>query len=126
MDGILLPNDASGPRYLGVGECAARYGMSGRHWLRLVESGRAPLPTRFGRLVRWSLASLESWEGNGCPSVRPAKGIPETLVAELVAALRVGDQDRARKAQRKLKSRFGMELSFGDEPQGRHGVQHDG
>jgi len=57
-------------KYLDAKGCGARYGFSWRHWLRLVDSGRAPQPTRFGRLVRWSLASLESWEAAGCPSCR--------------------------------------------------------
>ena len=52
--------------------CASRYGISKRHWLRLVDSGRAPQPTRFGRLCRWSLSSLEEWEANGCRPVRVA------------------------------------------------------
>ena len=74
MSAVLTPADASAKRYFDAKECAARYGMSWRHWLRLVDSGRAPLPTRFGRLVRWSLASLESWEAAGCPSIRQLKG----------------------------------------------------
>ena len=52
--------------------CASRYGISKRHWLRLVDSGRAVQPTRFGRLVRWSIASLEAWERDGCKPIRTA------------------------------------------------------
>ncbi len=50
--------------------CASRYGISKRHWLRLVDSGRAIPPIRLGRLVRWSLESLLEWERGGCKSVR--------------------------------------------------------
>jgi predicted DNA-binding transcriptional regulator AlpA len=74
MSAVLAPADASAKKYLDAKDCAARYGVSWRHWLRLVDSGRAPQPTRFGRLVRWSLASLESWEADGCPSVRSLRG----------------------------------------------------
>ena len=63
------PTPAEAPvRYLDTKGCGARYGFSSRHWLRLVDSGRAPQPVRFGRLVRWSVAALESWEAAGCPS----------------------------------------------------------
>ena len=71
---VLTPADASAKRFLNTKDCAVRYGVSWRHWLRLVDSGRAPQSTHFGRLVRWSLASLESWEAAGCPSVRKMKG----------------------------------------------------
>lgn len=54
--------------------CASRYGISKRHWLRLVDAGKAPQPLRLGRLVRWAIASgnssLEAWEANGCKPIR--------------------------------------------------------
>lgn len=62
-------------RYLDADACAVRYGFSRRHWLRLVDSGHAPQPTRFGRLVRWSLESLVEWEAGGCKPVRTAKRV---------------------------------------------------
>jgi len=49
--------------------CGERYGFSSRHWKRLVDAGRAPQPIRFGRLLRWNLATLEQWESNGCPRI---------------------------------------------------------
>ena len=61
-------------RYLDARECGARYGFSWRHWLRLVDGGKAPQPVRFGRLVRWPLASLEEWEAGGCRPIRAVKG----------------------------------------------------
>ena len=61
-------------RYLDAQGCAARYAFSWRHWLRLVDSGRAPQAVHFGRLVRWSITSLEEWEGAGCPCLRSLKG----------------------------------------------------
>ena len=50
--------------------CASRYGISKRHWLRMVDSGKAPQAVRLGRLCRWSIASLASWETNQCRPVR--------------------------------------------------------
>ena len=64
----------SAKKFLDVKECAVRYGMSSRTWIRLVDSGRAPQPTHFGRLVRWSLAVLEKWDADGCPRIRNMKG----------------------------------------------------
>lgn len=52
--------------------CASRYGISKRHWLRLVDRGAAVAPIRLGRLVRWSIASLEAWERDGCRPIRSA------------------------------------------------------
>ena len=60
------------PAYLDEAECGQRYGFSARHWRRLVDSGKAPRPARFGRLVRWSIADLSEWESRGCPNVRDA------------------------------------------------------
>lgn len=53
-------------------QCGERYEVSVRHWSRLVESGKAPQPVRFGRLTRWSLQTLKEWEAAGCPPVRQA------------------------------------------------------
>jgi len=60
-------------KYLNAQECAERYGFSARHWYRLVDAARAPKPTRFGRLVRWSVETLEAWESAGCPSCREGR-----------------------------------------------------
>ena len=67
--------DATGEcRFTDAAGCAERFGgISKRHWIRLVDSGRAPQPTRFGRLVRWSLDSLLEWERGGCKPVRTVK-----------------------------------------------------
>ena len=59
--------DVVAAKYLDAEGCAARYGFSSRHWLRLVDGGKAPRPVRFGRLVRWSVDSLDQWEADGCP-----------------------------------------------------------
>jgi predicted DNA-binding transcriptional regulator AlpA len=66
-------------KYLDMQGCSSRYGFSDRHWIRLVDAGKAPPPTRFGRLVRWNIASIEEWEAAGCPSYRKQKstGSPE-------------------------------------------------
>lgn len=50
--------------------CGVRYEISSRHWRRLVDSGRAPQPTRFGGATRWSVAALEEWEAAGCRPIR--------------------------------------------------------
>ncbi len=50
--------------------CASRLGISKRHWLRLVDRGAAPQPTRLGRLVRWKISTLDEWETNGCKPIR--------------------------------------------------------
>ena len=50
--------------------CASRFGISKRHWLRLTDGGKAPLPVRLGRLVRWSISTLEEWERGGCKPIR--------------------------------------------------------
>ena len=57
--------------YLDARQCGERFGFSARHWVRLVDSGKAPQPVRFGRLTRWSIRTLEQWESDGCPSCRP-------------------------------------------------------
>jgi len=50
--------------------CASRYGISKRHWLRLVDRGATVAPIRLGRRVIWSIASLEAWERDGCKPIR--------------------------------------------------------
>jgi predicted DNA-binding transcriptional regulator AlpA len=67
------PTSAPDPHFIDAESAAHRYGFSKRHWLRLVDCGRAPLPTRFGRLVRWSVTALESWEQDGCKPVRTVR-----------------------------------------------------
>lgn len=57
-------------KFLGAEMCAARYGFSKRHWLRLVDSGKAPQPVRFNRLVRWAEAALDEWDCCGNEPVR--------------------------------------------------------
>lgn len=57
-------------QFLTAKACSQRYGFSVRHWLRMVDGGKAPLPVRFGRLTRWPIRTLEKWEADGCPSCR--------------------------------------------------------
>ncbi len=56
-------------RFFNTEQCAKRYGCSPRHWRRMVDSGLAPRPVRFQRLVRWPIAELEKWEESGCPAI---------------------------------------------------------
>lgn len=58
--------------YLDAPQCGERFGFSARHWVRLVDAGRAPQPIRFGRLTRWSIRTLEEWEAAACPNCRPS------------------------------------------------------
>lgn len=58
---------ATSREYLDAPQCGERFGFSARHWVRLVDSGRAPRAVRFGRLCRWSIRTLEEWETAGCP-----------------------------------------------------------
>ena len=49
----------------------------------LAAAGRlgAPRPTRFGRLVRWPIAELESWEATGCGTCRMASRRSDRVAA---------------------------------------------
>lgn len=60
------------PTHIDADACASRLGISKRHWLRLVDSGRAPRPIRLGRLTRWAVATLDDWERTGCKPIRTA------------------------------------------------------
>lgn len=64
MDGLSLQ------KYLTDVECSDRYAFSKRHWRRLVDGGFAPPPVEFLRLRRWSIATLDQWDADGCPRVR--------------------------------------------------------
>jgi predicted DNA-binding transcriptional regulator AlpA len=61
------------PQFLDADGCGRRYGFSAAHWRRQVDAGKAPQPTRFGRLCRWSVVALDQWDADGCPPVRIAK-----------------------------------------------------
>lgn len=61
------------PRFLNCGQCASRYAVSASTWRRLVDSGRAPQPRHFGRLVRWAIADLDSWDAGGNRPSRSAR-----------------------------------------------------
>jgi predicted DNA-binding transcriptional regulator AlpA len=60
---------ATSREYLDAPQCGERFGFSARHWIRLVDSGRAPKAVKFGRLSRWSIRTLEEWEATGCPHI---------------------------------------------------------
>jgi len=50
------------PSFLTSGQCAARYNISERHFVRLVEQGVMPKPLKLGRTSRWSITALEEFE----------------------------------------------------------------
>ena len=67
------PADAqAAPALLTARECASLLNISSRHWLRLVDGGRAPAPLRLGAAVRWDRRALLDWLAAGCPPVRRA------------------------------------------------------
>jgi predicted DNA-binding transcriptional regulator AlpA len=54
--------DSIPPAYLDGPSVAARYSMSQRHLARLVQLGQFPAPHKFGRLNRWLIADLETFD----------------------------------------------------------------
>ena len=62
--------DGRGRSLLNVDDLAARWGCSTRHVRRMVDAGRIPRPIKLGNLIRWSVAQIERWESDGCPSIR--------------------------------------------------------
>jgi predicted DNA-binding transcriptional regulator AlpA len=48
--------------FLTIGQCAARYNISVRHFRQLVDLGEMPKPFKLGRVVRWSVKVLEEFE----------------------------------------------------------------
>jgi len=61
---------AAEDRFLCIEKVARRYDCSERHIRRLVDVGTFPTPQRFGRLLRWNIDQLASWENSGCPAIR--------------------------------------------------------
>ena len=59
------PLNPSSQKWLTKAQCADRYGFSIKHWLRLVDSGKAQRPVYFGRLVRWNVDAIEEWDSRG-------------------------------------------------------------
>ena len=55
-------NETMTPHFLTSEQCAARYNISERHFVRLVERGVMPKPLKLGRTSRWSIRSLEEFE----------------------------------------------------------------
>ena len=74
MDPTVEVGAIDSPKFIDADACAARYDFSPPHWRRQVDAGRAPQPTRFGQLVRWSIKVLDEWDAAGCPPVRNVKG----------------------------------------------------
>lgn len=62
--------DGRGRSLLSVNDLAKRWGCSTRHIRRMADAGRIPQPLKLGNLIRWSVAQIERWESDGCPSVR--------------------------------------------------------
>lgn len=50
-------------------QAAALLGLSRSAFFKQADAGRiGPLPIRFGKSVRYSLAELKSWAAAGCPT----------------------------------------------------------
>ena len=56
------------PLVIGVDEFAALLQVSNRTIWRLVSSGEAPEPIRFGGSCRWRIEEVKNWIELGCPS----------------------------------------------------------
>jgi predicted DNA-binding transcriptional regulator AlpA len=50
--------------FLTLGQCAARYNISVRHFRQLVDRGEMPKPFKLGRSVRWAVKTLEDFENS--------------------------------------------------------------
>jgi len=49
-------------------EAAELCGVSERFWASLDAAGKVPMPRKLGRRILWSLAEIEKWVADGCPS----------------------------------------------------------
>lgn len=56
------------PLLIGVNDLAGLLQVSTRTIWRLVSSGEAPEPIRFGGSCRWRLEEVRAWIDEGCPS----------------------------------------------------------
>ena len=61
-----------GMMLLTIEDVAAVLRCSPRSVYRLIGSGRVPPPCRFGSLMRWTPATIETWVAEGCPPLRRA------------------------------------------------------
>lgn len=48
-------------------DAAALFGVSTRHFRRLVSCERAPRPIQLGAATRWRVDDLRAWAAGGCP-----------------------------------------------------------
>ena len=55
-------------RLLDAESVSLRLGVSTRTLRRLVDSGRAPKPTKLGGLLRWPSRVIGDWIDSGCQS----------------------------------------------------------
>lgn len=69
-----LPATEPAARLLDVTAVATFAGVSSRHFLRLVDAGKAPRPIRLGRAVRWDAEQIRRWVDDGCPNVQTQGG----------------------------------------------------
>ncbi|GHT23166.1 hypothetical protein FACS189419_06740 [Planctomycetales bacterium] len=56
--------------FLTIGQCAARYNISVRHFRQLVDLGEMPKPFKLGRVVRWSVKILEEFENTAAKKLQ--------------------------------------------------------
>lgn len=67
IDRLLHIQSIRQPLLVDVRDAAKQLGMSRSTFLKLHNSGRVPLPLRFGRVVRWRVEELQAWVTAGCP-----------------------------------------------------------
>ncbi|MFN3192214.1 MAG: helix-turn-helix transcriptional regulator [Aureliella sp.] len=72
MQSTTLPDritDGHMQSLLDVEDVAARLKCSSRSVRRLADAGKMPAPVRLGSMLRWPIAVIDEWIGEGCPPV---------------------------------------------------------
>lgn len=67
MQGALTATAPIQPLMMSVDEFALLLQVSSRMVWRLVSSGEAPAPVRFGGSCRWRVETVTNWIDAGCP-----------------------------------------------------------
>jgi len=57
-------------------ELATLLRVSARQIWRMLSAGRLPQPVRLGGVVRWRVAEVEKWIGEGCPPPQARENTP--------------------------------------------------
>lgn len=80
--------------YLSAAEVGTRYSMSARSVYRHADLGTMPRPVRIGKMVRWSVESLEKWEADGFPTFRTTRtSTPSNAIVPIRKPLRHANEE---------------------------------